>query len=350
MFTIAIVDDAEVNLTLFSTLVRKLWDCEPVLFSDPVEGLAWCSENKPDIVIVDYMMPKLDGIRFIAQLRKVPGREDLPILMITANVEKDVRYEALESGATDFLTKPLDRIEFSARVRNMLALATGRKRLADRAAWLAEEVEKATAAVHRGEQELLYRMSRAAECRDPETGAHIRRMAEYSRLIAEQLGLVEAEQRMILHAAPMHDIGKIGIPDQVLLKPGTLTAEEFEIMKTHTTIGYDLLKGSDSAVVRAAATITYTHHERFNGKGYPRGLKGDEIPLYGRIVAVADVFDALTSIRPYKRAWTTDEALDYLHTGRGDHFDPVCVDAFLARWAEVMKIYATHRDGEPTPD
>ena len=155
---------------------------------------------------------------------------------------------------------------------------------------------------------------------------------------------------MILHAAPMHDIGKIGIPDQVLLKPGTLTAEEFEVMKTHTTIGYDLLKGSDSAVVRAAATITYTHHERFNGKGYPRGLKGDEIPLYGRIVAVADVFDALTSIRPYKRAWTTDEALDYLHTGRGDHFDPVCVDAFLARWAEVMKIYATHRDGEPTPD
>ena len=350
MFTIAIVDDAEVNLTLFSALVRKQWDCDPVLFSDPVAGLKWCSENKPDIVIVDYMMPKLDGIRFIAQLRKVAGREDLPILMVTANVDKDVRYAALESGATDFLTKPLDRIEFSARVRNMLALVSGRKRLADRAAWLAEEVAKATAAVHRGEQELLYRLSRAAECRDPETRGHIRRITEYSRLIAEQLGVIETEQRMILHAVPMHDIGKIGIPDQILLKPGTLTPEEFGIMKTHTTIGHDLLKGSDSAVVRAAATIAHSHHERFNGRGYPRGLKGDEIPLYGRIVALADVFDALTSIRPYKPAWTADEALDYLHAGRGDHFDPVCIDAFLARWADVLRIFATHGNDEPPED
>ena len=298
MFQIAIVDDAEVNLTLLSALVKKLWDCEPVVFADSPAGLAWCSENRPDLVIVDYMMPKLDGIRFIERLRKVPGCEEIPILMITANGDKDVRYEALEIGATDFLTKPLDRIEFSARVRNMLALVVSHKRLADRAAWLAEEVSKAMVAVHKSEQELLFRMSRAAEFRDPETGVHIRRMAEYSRLITEQLGLPESEQRLVLHAAPMHDIGKIGIPDQILLKPGPLTPIEFDVMKTHTTIGYELLSGSDSAVLRVAATIAESHHERFNGRGYPYGRSGDKIPLYGRIVAVADVFDALTSVRP----------------------------------------------------
>ena len=220
MFRIAIVDDSEINLTLLSALVKKVDSCEPHLFSDAQMGLNWCSEHEPDLVIVDYMMPGLNGLQFIARLRAVSGREDLPILMITANDDKDVRYEALEKGATDFLTKPVDRIEFSARVRNMLNLASSRKKLADKAAWLAEEVEKATAAVYLREQELLFRMSRAAEFRDPETGAHIQRMANYSSLIARQFGLPEAELKLILHAAPMHDVGKIGIPDQLLLKPG----------------------------------------------------------------------------------------------------------------------------------
>ena len=344
MYRIAIVDDSEINLTLLSALVKKLDSCEPCLFSDAQAGLAWCSENAPDLVIVDYMMPGLNGLQFIARLRAVAGREEVPVLMITANDDKDVRYEALEKGATDFLTKPVDRIEFSARVRNMLNLASSRKKLADKAAWLAEEVEEATAAVYLREQELLFRMSRAAEFRDPETGAHIQRMANYSSLIARQLGLLEAEQKLILHAAPMHDVGKIGIPDQILLKPGALTAEEFGTMKTHTTIGFELLKGSDSTILQAAATIAVAHHEKFDGSGYPYGLAGEAIPLFGRIVAVADVFDALTSERPYKKAWTVEQAAELLREGRGRHFDPACLDAFFASWADVMAVHARYRD------
>ena len=344
MYRIAIVDDSEINLTLLSALVKKLDACEPQLFSESLNGLAWCSENAPDLVIVDYMMPGLDGLQFISRLRGVPGREDVPILMITANDDKDVRYEALEKGATDFLTKPVDRIEFSARVRNMLNLASSRKKLADKAAWLAEEVDRATAAVHLREQELLFRMSRAAEFRDPETGAHIQRMANYSCLIAQQLGLSNEEQTLILLAAPMHDVGKIGIPDQILLKPGKLTAEEFATMKTHTTIGFELLKDSDSTILQAAATIAVSHHEKFDGSGYPCGQAGAAIPLFGRIVAVADVFDALTSERPYKKAWSLDQAAAFLHEGRGRHFDPDCLDAFMARWADAMSVHSRFRD------
>lgn len=344
MYRIAIVDDSEINLTLLSTFVRKLDACEPLLFPEALQGLAWCSEHLPDLVIVDYMMPELDGMQFISRLRAIPGREEIPILMITANDDKDVRYDALELGATDFLTKPVDRIEFSARVRNMLNLASSRRKLADKAAWLAEEVEKATAAVYLREQELLFRMSRAAEFRDPETGVHIQRMANYSCLIAEQLGLPSDAQTLILQAAPMHDVGKIGIPDQILLKPGALTTEEFERMKTHTTIGFELLKGSESAILQAAATIAVSHHEKFDGSGYPYGVAGEEIPLFGRIVAVADVFDALTSERPYKKAWSVERAAEFLREGRGRHFDPSCLDAFIARWSDVMAVYSRFRD------
>ena len=255
MNRIAIVDDSDINLTLLSALVRRLGDCEPLLFQDSPKGLAWCTDNLPDLVVVDYMMPDLDGIEFVSRLREVAGREDVPILMITANDDKEVRYEALQKGATDFLNKPVDRIEFSARVRNMLALGASRKKLADKAEWLADEVRKATAAVYAREQELLFRMSRAAEYRDPETGAHIQRMSRYSALIAASLGLPEEEQTLILQASPMHDMGKIGIPDQILLKPGRLTPEEFAIMQTHAEIGFELLKGSESMVFQEAAAI-----------------------------------------------------------------------------------------------
>jgi len=169
-------------------------------------------------------------------------------------------------------------------------------------------------------------------------------MANYSCLIAQQLGLPDEEQKLILHAAPMHDVGKIGIPDQILLKPGPLTAEEFATMKTHTTIGFELLKGSVSMILQAATTIAVSHHEKYDGSGYPYGLAGDAIPLYGRIVAVADVFDALTSERPYKKAWSLERAADFLREGRGRHFDPDCLDAFLARWPEAMSVHSRFQD------
>ena len=346
MNRIAIIDDLAINLTLLTALVSKLGDCESMVFQESRKGLAWCSENQPDLIVVDYMMPSMNGIEFITRLRAVAGREEVPILMITANDDKDVRYEALQSGATDFLTKPVDRIEFSARVRNMLALGASRKKLADKAVWLADEVEKATAAIHSREQELLFRISRAAEFRDPETGAHIQRMAHYSHLIAGRLGLSVEDRQLILQAAPMHDVGKIGIPDFILLKPAALTTEEFAVMKTHAALGYELLKESESRILQAAATIAISHHEKYDGSGYPYGVVGDAIPLFGRIVAVADVFDALTSERPYKKAWSTERAMDYLRDGAGGHFDPACVDVFIACWDEVLGIHAQYQDAE----
>lgn len=344
MNRIAIIDDSEINLTLFRALVGRIPGCTAQTFQHAPDGLAWCMQHTPDLVIVDYMMPEMDGLEFVRRLRALPGRADLPVLMITANVDKEVRYEALQRGATDFLTKPVDRIEFDARVRNMLALGESRRHLADQAAWLAEEVRKATATVHAREQELLFRMSRAAEFRDPETGEHIQRMAQSSRLIAERLGLSVAEQELILRAAPMHDIGKLGIPDDILLKPGALSSAEFEIMKQHATIGYELLKDSDSTVLQAAATIAVAHHERFDGKGYPYGVAGEAIPLFGRIVAVADVFDALISERPYKPAWVVEQALAYIEGNRGSHFDPACVTAFCAALDDILAVCAEHCD------
>ena len=346
MNRIAIIDDLAINLTLLAALVGKLGDCESMVFQESRKGLVWCSENQPDLIVVDYMMPSMNGIEFITRLRAVAGREEVPILMITANDDKDVRYEALQSGATDFLTKPVDRIEFSARVRNMLALGASRKKLADKAAWLADEVEKATAAIHSREQELLFRISRAAEFRDPETGAHIQRMAHYSHLIAGRLGLSVDDRQLILQAAPMHDVGKIGIPDFILLKPAALTMEEFAVMKTHAALGFELLKESESRILQAAATIAISHHEKYDGSGYPYGVVGDAIPLFGRVVAVADVFDALTSERHYKKAWSTERAMDYLRDGAGGHFDPACVDAFIACRDDVLGIHTQYQDAE----
>ncbi len=199
-------------------------------------------------------------------------------------------------------------------------------------------MRKATAEIVARERETVFRLSKAAEYRDPETGAHILRMAHYSQLIARKLGMSAAEQDLLLEAAPMHDIGKVGIADKILLKPGKLDADEFEIMKRHAVFGYELLQGSSSRVLQAGAEIALGHHEKFDGSGYPNGLKGEEIPIFSRIVAVADVFDALTSERPYKKAWELEAAVDFLNAGAGTHFDPKCVMAFLEAWEEVMEI------------
>ena len=343
---VLIVDDTEINLILFEALVKKLGGTETIKFACSTEGLAWAQGHNPDLVIVDYMMPDLDGIEFIQRLRETPGKESIPILMITANDQKQVRYRALDMGATDFLTKPVDKIEFLARVSNMLALSDVRKKLADRAEWLAEEVKKATAEIVQRERETVIRLSKAAEYRDPETGAHILRMAHYSELIAKGLWLSVAEQVLLLEAAPMHDIGKVGIADGILLKPGRLTPEEMEIMKQHAMFGYEILKGSSSQVLQAGAEIALAHHEKFDGTGYPKGLLSQEIPIFSRIVAVADVFDALTSERPYKKAWSLEQAAEHLKTNAGTHFDPACVDTFFEHWNAVLEIRQRFTDSE----
>jgi len=341
---VLIVDDTEINLILFAALVKKLGDCESHSFSDSRAGLAWVQQYVPDLVIVDYMMPEMDGLEFIRLLREIPGREAIPVLMITANDQKQIRYRALDIGANDFLTKPVDKVEFLARAKNMLTLNDARKKLADQAAWLAEEVRKATHEVVERERETVIRLSRAAEFRDPETGAHILRMAHFSQIIARGMGLSESDQYLLLEAAPMHDIGKVGIADKILLKPGRLEPEEFEIMKRHATIGYELLQGSSSRVLQTGAEIARGHHEKFDGSGYPQGLKGEEIPIFSRIVAVADVFDALTSERPYKKAWDVEAAVDFLKAGSGSHFDPECVTAFLNAWDDVQEVRARYSE------
>jgi len=341
---VLIVDDTEINLILFAALVKKLGDCESHSFSDSRAGLAWVQQYVPDLVIVDYMMPEMDGLEFIRLLREIPGREAIPVLMITANDQKQIRYRALDIGANDFLTKPVDKVEFLARAKNMLTLNDARKKLADQAAWLAEEVRKATHEVVERERETVIRLSRAAEFRDPETGAHILRMAHFSQIIARGMGLSESDQYLLLEAAPMHDIGKVGIADKILLKPGRLEPEEFEVMKRHATIGYELLQGSSSRVLQAGAEIARGHHEKFDGSGYPQGLKGEDIPIFSRIVAVADVFDALTSERPYKKAWDVEAAVDFLKAGSGSHFDPACVTAFLNAWDDVQQVRARYSE------
>jgi putative two-component system response regulator len=335
---VLIVDDSEINLVLFDTLIKKLGGCEPVTFLDPLAGLAWAQAHEVHLVIVDYMMPGLDGIEFIQRLRQSPGKQAVPILMITTNEQKKVLYEALDAGATDFLTKPIDRIEFLARVKNMLALSESRRQLADRAAWLADEVRKATAEILERERETVVRLSKAAEYRDPETGAHILRMAHYAALIARGMGLPLADQELLLLAAPLHDVGKVGIPDAILLKPGRLGPDELHIMKKHAEFGHQILDGSLSRVLQAGAVIAWTHHEKFDGSGYPRGLQGLEIPVFSRIVAVADVFDALTSPRPYKSAWALDRAVAHIQAGAGTSFDPDCVAALLSQWDDVLEI------------
>lgn len=343
---IAIVDDTPLNLTLIQALVRKLTPpgTEIVTFSAPLEGLQWCSSHEPDLVIVDYMMPDLNGIEFIQTVRKLYPADTVPILMVTAAHEKEVRYESLAAGANDFLTKPIDRHEFDPRVRTMLSLRASHQRMRTWNDDLQAAVILKTAEIVTREQETITRLARAAEFRDPETGAHILRMAHYSQIIARDLGLDAETCERILTAAPMHDIGKVGTPDNILLKPSRLTPEEMVIMRQHPRIGHDILKGSSSPMIQMAAEIALTHHEKFDGSGYPDGLAGEAIPLVGRIVAVADVFDALTSPRPYKPAWALDDAIAFILEGRGSHFDPACVDVFLGLIPEVLEIRERFKD------
>ena len=348
---IVIIDDAPITIALLKKLVSNLPGCRPVAFTRAAEALSWCADHEPDLVIVDYMMPEMDGIEFSRRFRAFPGKADTPVLMVTAaGDDRALKHRALKLGINDFLNKPFDQIELQARARNMLALRSSQKKLASRALLLVDEVAKATSEIAAREHETLLCLGRAAEHRDPETHEHIIRMSNYSRLIGLRMGLSAEEAELLLLASPLHDIGKIGTPDYILLKPGKLTVEEFEIMKLHTVIGQKILSNSVSPILCMGAKIAISHHERFDGSGYPNGLKGRDIPLYGRIVAVADVFDALTSERPYKEAWDLDRANALLAEGRGAHFDPDCVDAFFAVLDDVLAVKARYRDSDLPPE
>ena len=341
---VLIVDDDQINLTLFSVMLKAIPDVTPIEALSPFGALEWCQSHEPDLVLVDYMMPHMDGLQFLERFRALPGKESTPVIMATADTQIEVRHRALQLSANDFLTKPVNKTELRARVTNMLALRRAQLQLASRAEWLAEEVSKATAKIVAREREAIHRLARAVEYRDPETGAHLLRMERYVRVIGANLGLPQAELDLLGEASPMHDIGKVGIPDSILLKPGQLDPEEMTIMRTHAQIGGDILEGSASPLLQVAAILALTHHEKFDGSGYPLGSKGEAIHLYGRIVAVADVFDALTTTRPYKSAWKLERAAAAIRAGSGSHFDPKCVDAFFQDWDAILAIYAEHRE------
>ncbi len=339
---VVVLDDAELNNMLVLEALRGLEGCFPRAFTSPHEAVRFVEANAVDIgvVVTDYDMPGMTGIEFIRAARAVPGFEHVPVVMVTSMDQRRVRRDALEAGATDFMAKPFDPVEIRARVGNLLALNQARRDQADRAEWLAREVAAAVAAIEAREREIVTRLMRAAEHRDTDTGDHVSRVAKYAGLIAGALGHNQPSCDRLALASTMHDIGKIAVPDAILLKPGPLTeAERAEIIR-HAENGHRILEGSSSDVVRLAAEIAISHHERWDGNGYPRGLKGDAIPIGGRIVAVADVFDALVSDRPYKRAWPLVEARNYLLEHAGSQFDPACVQAFVTRWPEIEVIAA----------
>ena len=332
------VDDNQTNLLIIESYAKNL-NLQIKSFLNPLEALNSIDVEVYDLVIVDYMMPEIDGLEFIKRFRE--KYIEIPVIMLTAvNDDINLQIKALELGANDFLGKPINSASFKARIINMLKLRKQQLLLKDKALLLQEEVDIATKRLIESEHEVLQMLGKTAEYKDPETNAHTQRVAYYCKLLAKAYGLDESLQDIIFYASPFHDIGKIGIPDDILLKPSRLTENEFSQMKKHSQIGYEILKGSKSKYLKAGGVIAYNHHEKYDGTGYPNGLSGENIPIFGRITAIADVFDALTSVRPYKTPWSIDDAFDFIEKEKGGHFDPKLVDLFVENRREVLKIYA----------
>lgn len=337
------VDDNNCNLMIIEAYAQKL-GLNIDSYQNPREAIVAFQNNSYDIIIVDYMMPDMDGIEFIQIIRRI--NTYIPIVMITA-ADKDstLQQNALEIGATDFLNKPLNGGIFKARITNLLQMYKSMSYASNKADTLKFEVQKATQELNEREKETLITLSKLSEYKDPETTKHVIRVANYSKIMAKAYGLSEQMQDIIFNSAPLHDIGKIGIPDSILLKPDRLIPHEWELMKTHSRLGYELLKDSKSPYLYAGAIIALSHHEKYDGSGYPSGLKSNSIPLYGRIVAIADVFDALCSPRPYKESWSFNDSFNYIIEHKGSHFDPKCVDNFVASKSEITEIFSKYRDG-----
>ena len=333
-----IVDDSRSSLALLGSIVGQSVSGDVQLCLNPRQALARADAEQFDLVLVDHIMPEMSGMEFTAALRQRLTYRSVPIIMVTSDIDKQVRIEAIKCGANDFLTKPFDPIELQARVTNLLALRGAQLELAGQAERLAREVEAATAHLLEREEEIIWRLARAIEYRDGDTGEHVSRVARISQIIAEGVGLDAHRCRMIYLSAPLHDIGKIGIADAILSKPGKLTSEEMTRMREHVTIGARILENGDSDLIRTAELIAQSHHEKWDGTGYPDRLSGTDIPVEARIVAIADVFDALCSERPYKTAWPLAKAYAEILNCAGTHFDPACVTAFRNGWGEIRAL------------
>ncbi len=349
---ILVVDDEDSNLRLMKAILTA-WNYRVELAVNGLEALAKTRALEPEIVLLDVMLPDIDGFEVATRLKSDPDLAGIPVVMVTALTSKEDRVKALEAGADDFLSKPVDRAELQARVRSLIQVRAYHRHMKEYQTRLESEVARKTRELKEYIEKLriayldtIHRLSRAAEYRDQETYQHIVRMGYLSAAIARQLGFSEEDVDTMLCAAPMHDVGKIGIPDRILLKPGKLTEAERKLMEEHTIIGGRILEKPLNPYTEWARVIALTHHERWDGTGYPRRLEGENIPLIGRIVAVADVFDALTSRRPYKEPFPLDVSFDIVKGARGSHFDPRVVDAFLEIKDEVVRIKEQFSDDD----
>lgn len=354
---IMIVDDEPVNIKVVRKYLKIAGYSRFVETNCPRSALALIRDEDPDILLLDIMMPDVNGLDILRSLRSSESGTDLPVLILTAMDDPRAKAGALVAGATDFLKKPVDASELVARVRNAVRIKRQQDSLRNQALELERLVRIRTAELAQSRLEVIYCLGRAAEFRDNDTGRHVVRVGRYSAIIAEEMGLDRETVELIEHSAPLHDVGKIGIPDSILLKPGRLEPDEFEVIKrhcvygdkivghreesespqssSHTEVGARIMNLSSSPILQMATRIAMTHHEKWDGSGYPHGLSGCEIPIEGRITAVADVFDALSNKRCYKEAFPLDQSFRMIEEGRGSHFDPAVVDAFLARRDEV---------------
>lgn len=345
---ILIIDDEPANIKVLEKTLNREGFSNITSTTDPRDGVAFYQANPFDLVLLDLNMPHMNGFEVLDKIRELSADEYPPVLILTAQSDRDSRLRALDGGARDFITKPFDRVELLTRIRNMLEVRLLHKTIKNQNVILEQKVLERTKELHETRLEIVRRLGRAAEYRDNETGLHIIRMSKYSQLIGLKHGMNELEADNLLNASPMHDIGKLGIPDAVLLKPGKLNEGEWEIMKQHPTIGAEILSNHTSELMEIAQSIALNHHEKWDGTGYPRGLAGCEIPLSARIVAIADVFDALTSERPYKNAWPVEEATQYIMDNRGKHFDPELVDHFAVALSDILIIKEQY--SEPVTD
>jgi len=341
---ILIVDDLAANVEMLQEALEIDGYANIVGCGDPVEALAMIEAGRFDLILLDMRMPKIDGHEFIRRAKlRFPG-EQVPILVLTAQTDEETRRRALAAGVRDFVTKPFLLWELQHRVRNALEMQVHANRMRRVNQELEIRVRLRTRDVEDTRKEVIRRLASAGEFRDNETGQHVVRMSHFAHRLAVGAGYDEADAEMLRDAAPLHDIGKVGIPDAILLKPGKLTPEEWTIMQRHAEIGGQILADSGFLLLDLARTIALTHHEKWDGSGYPARLRGEAIPLAGRIVAIADVFDALTSERPYKPAWPIDKAVALITDGAGHHFDPALVQLFTRELPALLEIRELFRD------
>ncbi|MCA1938969.1 MAG: two-component system response regulator [Dechloromonas sp.] len=334
--SILVVDDSPENITILSDVLSHDYRIRVATSGEKALKIVY-SDEPPDLILLDIMMPGLSGLEICRRLKANPDRRRIPIIFVTAMSSTEDEQRGLELGAVDYITKPISPPIVKARVRTHLALY-------DQSRELERMVRQRTAELMTTRQQIIRRLGRAAEFKDNETGNHVLRMSHYARLIAEAHGLGDEAASIIFNTAPMHDIGKIGIPDAILLKPGKLNAEEWKIMHQHPIMGAEIIGKHDNELLETARIIALSHHEKWDGSGYPRQLKGEEIPLEGRIVAIADVFDALVSVRPYKPAFALDDALHLMDEQTGKHFDPALMEAFRKTLPEILRIREIYAD------